>query len=173
MAVENSSLGLKYIGLGEKLPTGLQETYTELEDAQIDSASLTETDATYEDIRIEQKPGIYRRIVTEEGSIVFTVQLYDVSPDNINLLKGGTVTAATETVGKRWHMSKETVNIQKALKLVTLDDYIIYIPNGFVSALITWNLAKSQLATITLTITAQDVSDEDLGNVIIEEPLAA
>lgn len=167
MGVENSSLGLKRIGVAEVDAAALPTIFTELEDAQIDSASLTESEPTTEDIRIEQKKGIYRRIETEEGSTVFTVQLYDVSPDNIALLKGGTVTPATAQTGKRWSR-KETVEVTKALELVTLDDYKIYIPNGYVIALITWALAKSALATVTLTITAQE---HELGDVIIEEPL--
>lgn len=168
MAVENSSLGLKRIGIANVVASALPTVFTELHDAQIDSASLTESEPTTEDIRIEQKKGIYRRIETEEGSTVFTVQLYDVSPDNIALLKGGTVTPATAEVGKRWART-ETVEVTKAVQLITLDDYKIYIPNGYVTALITWALSKSALATITLTIAAQD---HELGDVIIEEPLA-
>ncbi|TDS14727.1 hypothetical protein [Sphingobacterium paludis] len=167
MAVEKSSLGLKRIGIADVLPNALPAAFTELEDAQIDSASVTESEPTTEDVRIEQKKGIYRRIETAEGSTVFTVQLYDVSADNIAALKGGTVTPATAQVGKRW-ARKETVEITKALELVTLDDYKIYIPNGYVIALITWALSKSALATITLTITAQD---HELGDILIEEPL--
>lgn len=167
MAVENSSLGLKYIGIANVDAETIPATYQELEDAQIDSASLTESEPATEDIRIEQKPGVYRTITTAEGTTVFTVQLYDMSTDTLALLKGGTVTPPTATVGKRY-AKKETFEVKKALKLVTLDDFKIFIPNGKVSANVTWTLAKSALATVTLTITAQDHLE---GEVVYEEPL--
>jgi len=169
MAVENSSLGLKYIGVADVDPLAIPEIYTELEDAQIDSASVTESEPSTEDIRTEQKPGIYRTITTEEGSTVFTVQLYDVSTDNLELLKGGTVTAPAAGKGKRWSNKNASFEVNKALKLETLDGFKYYIPNGKVVALVTFALAKSALATITLTITAQDHAE---GSVLWEEPAA-
>lgn len=169
MAVEKSSLGLKYVGVAEVDPLVIPEIYTELEDAQIDSASVTENEPTTEDIRIEQKTGIYRTITTEEGSTVFTVQMYDVSVDNLELLKGGTITPAAAGVGKRWSNKDTKFEVKKALKLETLDGFKLYIPNGRVIALVTFALSKSGLATLTLTITAQDHVE---GSVLWEEPVA-
>ncbi|PVH26299.1 phage tail tube protein [Sphingobacterium corticibacter] len=169
MAVEKSSLGLKYIGISNVSTTPFSATYKELEDAQIDSASLTESEPTTEDIYIEQKTNVYRNITTQMGSTVFTVQLYDVSADTLNLLKGGTVSAPTASVGKRWSNKNTNFEVTKALKLITLDGFIGYIPNGKVTANVTFSLAKSALATVTLTITAQDHEE---GSVIWEEPLA-
>lgn len=169
MAVKNSSLGLKYIGVADVVADAIPSEYTELEDAQIDSASVTENEPSTEDIRIEQKAGIYRTITTEEGSTVFTVQLYDVSVDTIELLKGGTVTAPSAGQGKRWSNKDASFEVNKAVKLITLDDFKLYIPNGKVVALVTFALAKSGLATLTLTITAQDHEE---GSVLWEEPAA-
>lgn len=169
MGSEKSSLGLKYIGIAEVTPAAVPTTYVELEDAQIDSASVTENEPSTEDIRIEQKSGVYRTIVTEEGSTVFTVQLYDVSVDNLEKLKGGTVTPSAAQIGKRWSNKDSSFEINKALKLETLDGYKLYIPNGKVIALVTFALAKSSLATVTLTITAQDHTS---GSVLWEEPIA-
>ena len=168
MAVENSSLGLKSIKIAEVNPLAIPDAYpVELYDAQVDSATIAETEPTVEDIRIEQKKGIYRRIVTEEGAVTYTIQLYDLSVDQISAVKGGTVTPATATVGKRWGRT-ETAELKKALELVTLDDFKIYFPNAHVLALITWPTSRTALGTITITFTAQDHPE---GDIVIEEPL--
>lgn len=168
MAVENSSLGLKSLKIAEVDPAALPSAYPiELKDAQVDSASVSETEPSVENIRIEQKKGIYRRIVTEEGVITYTIQLYDLSVDQIVAVKGGTVTPATATVGKRWGRT-ETVQMNKAMQLVTLDDFKIYFPNANVLALITWPTSRTALGTITVTFTAQDHPE---GDILIEEPL--
>jgi len=169
MGAENSSLGLKYIGVADVTANAVPTVYTELEDAVIDSASVTENEPTTEDIRIEQSRGIYRTITTEEGSTVFAVQLYDVSVDNLELLKGGTVTAPSAGKGKTWSNKDSSFEVNKAVKLETLDGYKLYIPNGRVVALVTFALAKSGLATVSLTITAQDHTE---GSVLWEEPVA-
>jgi len=171
MAVEKSSLGLKKIEIADVPATGLPTAWVELEDAQIDSASLTEGEATFEDIYIEQQRDVYRRIETQAGALTFTVQLYDVGADVLNLLKGGTVVPATGTTGKKWKAPTETIQIVKAVRLTSLDDYKFVIPRGQVSALITFALAKSGLATITLTITATKPSDDTLSIVEVEEPM--
>jgi len=168
MAVENSSIGLKSIKIADVNPLKIPETFTvELEDTQVGSASITETPATYENIRVEQKKGIYRRIKTEEGEVTYTTQLYDLSVDQIELVKGGTITPATATTGKRWGRT-ETVEITKALQLVTFDDFKIYFPNASISALITWPTTVGALGTMTLTFTGLDHPE---GDIIIEEPL--
>ncbi|WP_282638095.1 hypothetical protein [Sphingobacterium thalpophilum] len=169
MAVEHSSIGLKSIKIAEVDPAAIPTTFNlELEDAQVGSATVTETEATKENIRTEQRKGIYRRITTQEGEVTYTVQLFDLSVDQINAVKGGTVTPATATVGKRWGRT-ETVDIIKALQLVTFDDFKIYFPKADVSALITWPTTKTALGTITLTFTALE---HPAGDIVIEEPLS-
>lgn len=169
MAVENSSLGLKSIKIADVVANGLPTSFTvEIPDAQIDSATVTETEPTREDIRTEQRKGVYRRITTEDGSVSYTVQTYDLSTDQLEALKGGTVTPATATVGKRWGRT-EQVEMRKAVEIITLDDFKILFPNADVMALITWPTAKGALGTLTITFTALD---HPMGDVIIEEPLA-
>lgn len=168
MAVENSSIGLKSIKIAEVDPLKIPEVFTlELKDTQVDSATITETEATYENIRIEQRKGIYRRIQTEVGEVTYVAQLYDLSVDQIALVKGGTVTPATATVGKRWGRT-ETVELHKALELITLDDFKIYFPNAHISAVITWPTSRTALGTMTITFTALD---HPVGDIVIEEPL--
>jgi len=170
MAVQHSSLGLKHIGIAAVDQTDIPTAWTELEDAKIDSATLTENEPSTEDVRIEQKRGVYRTIVTEEGSTVFTVELYDVSADNIARLKGGAVTPADTAagIGRRWSSKDASFDVYRAVRLETLDGYKVYIPNGKVSALVTFQLSRSGLATLTLTVTAQQ---HPKGEVIVEEPL--
>lgn len=168
MAVENSSIGLKSIKIADVDPAAIPTIFSlELEDAQVGSATVTETEPTKENIYIEQKKGVYRRITTQEGEVSYTIQLYDLSTDQIESVKGGTVTPATATVGKRWGRT-EQVEIKKALELITLDDFKIYFPNADVSALITWPTTKTALGTITITFTALD---HPAGDIVIEEPL--
>jgi len=171
MAVQHSSLGLRKIEIAEVDPAAIPAAWTELEDAKIDSATLTENEPSTEDIRIEQRRGVYRTITTEEGSTVFTVELYDVSADNIARLKGGTVSPADAGagIGRRWSSKDAAFEVSKAVRLETLDGYRVYIPNAKVQALITFQLSRSGLATMTLTATAQD---HPMGDVIVEEPVA-
>jgi len=170
MAVEKSSLGLKHIGIAAVDPADIPTAWTELEDAKIDSATLTENEPSTEDVRIEQRPGVYRTITTEEGSTEFTVELYDVSTDTIALLKGGAVQPADAAagIGKRWSSRDASFEVAKAVRLETLDGYKVYIPNGKVAATITFALSRTSLATVTVKITAQA---HPKGEVIVEEPL--
>lgn len=169
MGAENSSLGLKSLKIAEVDPVGIPTSFTvELKDAQVGSAGVTETAAQTENIYTEQKKRIYRRIKTQEGEIQYTVQLYDLSVEQIAAVKGGTVTPATASVGKRWGRT-ETVELSKALEIITLDDVKIILPNAYVEALITWPTTKTALGTITVTFTAQD---HPMGDIIVEEPLA-
>jgi len=170
MAVEKSSLGLKKIGIAPVDAAAIPGTWTVLEDAKIGSATLTENEPTTEDIRIEQKASVYRTITTEEGSTEFTVELYDVAADTIALLKGGTVQPADTGagIGRRWSSKDAAFEVVKAVRLETLDGYKVYIPNGKVSATITFALTRGELATVTVKITAQDHA---LGAVIVEEPI--
>lgn len=169
MAVQNSSLGLKSLKIADVVAAALPAAFdVELYDAQVGSASVTETEPTTENIQIEQKRGTYRKITTADGETTYTVQLYDLSTDQIQAVKGGTVAPATAEVGKRWSRT-EQVEINKAVEIVTLDDFKIIFPNAHVSALITWPTTKGALGTITVTFTAQD---HPMGDVIVEEPLA-
>lgn len=170
MAANESSLGLKKIELADVLPTGIPTAWTELEDTPIESATLSETEPTTENIFIEQSKNVYRTITTEDGVMTLVIDTYDVSPANIARLKGGTVTTATSSEGSKWQASNEVVEINKAIKITTLDDYILIIPNGKVVANINWQLTKTALARVTITITAQAPLDPTLGALIVEAP---
>lgn len=170
MAVKESSLGLKKIELADVAETGLPLVWDELEDTPISSGVLSETEPSTENIFVEQKKGVYRTIVTEEGITTLVIETYDVSPANIAKLKGGVVTVATSSKGSTWKGSLETIEINKAVRVTTLDGYILTIPNGKLIAVINWALTKSELAKITITITAQEPLDPTLGLLEIESP---
>lgn len=170
MAAKESSLGLKKLEIADVVNTGLPSVWTELEDVKIGTASLVESEPSTQDIFIEQKAGVYRNITTQEGVKTLTFELYDVSPANLALLKGGTVTAASESKGSTWKGSTSSVEIEKAVKVTTLDDYVLTIPNGKVVANINWLLTKEDLATVKVTITAQEPLDDTLGDVMVEAP---
>lgn len=170
MAANESSLGLKKIELAPVATTGLPTTWEELEDTPIGNSILSETEPTVENIFIEQKKGVYRSITTEDGVTTLTIETYDVSPKNIAKIKGGTATTPTAAKGSTWKGSIETVDINLAVRVTTLDDYVLTIPNGKVVAVINWPLSKSELAKVVITITAQDPLDNTLGALEIEAP---
>lgn len=170
MAASESSLGLKKLEIADVINTGLPTTWVELEDVVIGSAVLAESEPSTEDIFTEQSSQLYRKIVTQDGVKTLTFEVYDVSPANLALLKGGTATAATSSKGSTWQGSTNTVQINKAVKLTTLDNYTITIPNGSVISVLNWTATKQELAKVTVTITALAPKDVTLGDVIVEAP---
>lgn len=170
MSAKKSSLGLKKIEIADVTAVGLPSSWTELEAVKIGTAVFAETEPSTEDVRIEQKSGIYRSITTEDGVTTLEFELYDVSPANIALLKGGTATTATTLKGSSWKKGSETIDISKAVRATTLDDYVLIIPNGKVIATVNWMLSKSELATVRVKITAQEPLDSTLGEWEMEAP---
>ncbi|QQT43352.1 Uncharacterised protein [Sphingobacterium multivorum] len=170
MAVKNSSLGLKLLELADVPATGLPTTWEVLEDVKIGTANLTEEEDTTEDIEIEESDDTYRTIKTKKGAIKLTFELYDVSPQNLKKLKGGTVTDATATAGDIWSPDENSIDIYRAARVTTKDGYKLVFANGFVKARITWNLTKSELATVTVEITANKPIDPTLKIFTVEHP---
>lgn len=173
MAVIESSVGLKKVEIADVPATGLPTVWTELKAAEIGSATLSESANTTENIKIEQSPsGNYRTIITEYGVKTFVVRLYDVTADNLNKLKGGTVTPAVPgTSGKIWKAPREAVSKNQAVRLTTFDDYKIILPNGFLEALIDWPMTVGALGGVALTVTAQLPADATLSDIEVEEPV--
>jgi|GEM_PF-1414241 len=174
MATE-SSVGLKKIEIADvvKTGTGIPSAWVkELKAAVIGTATFSETANTSTDIRIEQQPtGIYRRLTTEYGIKTIAVSLYDVSADNLNKLKGGTVTAAVPgTSGKKWNASREAVDIEQAVRLTTFDDFKIIIPRARLEALIDWPLTVGDLGKVAITFTALLPELTTVSDLIVEEP---
>lgn len=164
MASTNSSIGLKKIEIADVVAKGLPTAYTELEDVKIGTAILSETEPTINEIYTEQRPNVYRAVTAQEGVTTLSFEIYDVSPATIAKLKGGTVTAGL------WKGSKNTISITKSVRVTTLDNYVIDIPNGKVVATLNWTLSKEELASISVKITAQEPSDADLGIIQIKSP---
>lgn len=169
-----SSVGLKKIEFADPVAEGLPSVWTTIGDTQIGSASVTETEPTSTDIRIEEKPNsIYRRLTTEGGIEQFAANIYDLSADTILALKGGSVTGDGSSTAKKWSKSQELVTINKAVRITTFDDFVITFPNGLVQATINWPLTVGDLGQIAITVTAQAPLDSDLSDVEITEPLPA
>lgn len=169
-----SSVGLKKIEIAAVPASGLPTAWTELKAVKIGSAVLSESEDSTTNIKIEQKPkATYRKVTTEYGETTIAVEVYDVTADNLLLLKGGTVAAAVPgTSGKQWKKGSEAVEIQKAVKLTTFDDFIIIIPQAHVSALINWPLTVGELGSVSITFTALQPTDTSLEEIIVEEPQA-
>src|SRR5690606_7992090 len=167
MPAKESALGLKKIEIADVVASGLPSVWTELEDVKIGTASLVETEASTQNIFIEQSMDVYRNIVTEPGVTTLAFELYDVSPANLALLKGGTASAASSSANSKWKKG-DTISMQKAVKVTTLDDQVITLPNGSLIANINWVLTKGDLATIAVTVTAQKPLDSTLSAIEIE-----
>lgn len=173
MAVIQSSVGLKKVEIADVPATGLPTTWTELKATEIGSATLSESANTTENIKIEQSPsGTYRTLITEYGVKTFVIRLYDVTADNLNKLKGGTVVPGGAGKGKTWKAPREAVSKNQAVRLTTFDDYKIILPNGFLEALIDWPMTVGALGGVALTITAQLPADTSLSDIEVEEPVS-
>lgn len=170
MAVKNSSLGLSLLEVANVATTGLPTTWEVLEDVKIGTGNFTEDEGSTENIEIEQTDEIYRTITTKGSVKKLTFELYDVSPDNLVKLKGGTVTPATASNGKIWNMGETSLDIFKSVRVTTKDGYKLIIANGHVKARITWPLSKSELATVLVEITVNKPKDIALKSFTVEHP---
>lgn len=173
MAVENSSLGLKYFGLAP-VPTGgtlpADGDFVEIGDTQTGNATFAETEPTLENVEIEQQPGTYRVIETASGVITYTMSTYDVSPETLQELKGGDIIPAAAGRGQGWKMGSTAININRCAKLITLDDVEIYVPNARVTGLFNFATQKGALATIQVSLTVQNPGNTALGAIMVFEP---
>lgn len=167
-----SSVGLKKIEIAAVPEAGLPVVWTELKAVKIGSAKLTEAAPSTTDVKIEQKPtSTYRKITTEAGETTLTVELYDVTPDNLVLLKGGSVTGDGDATPKVWKKGVSSAEIQKAVRLTTNDDFVIILPQAHVEAVINWALTVGDLATLSVTFTPLQPTDVTLPSIQIEQPL--
>lgn len=172
---KESSVGLKKIEVADVPATGLPTTWIELKAAVIGTATLSESAATKTPLRIEQAPqGVYRNLTTEYGVKTFVVSLYDVSADNLNKLKGGTVTPAVPgTSGKIWKSGRDVVNKEQAVRMTTSDGFIIILPRTDFEALIDWPMTVGDAGKVALTFTALLPADESLSDIQVQEPTPA
>ena len=172
---KESSVGLKKIEIAAVPASGLPTVWTELKAVKIGSAVLSESEDSTTNIKIEQKPkSTYRKVTTEYGESTIAVEVYDVTAANLLLLKGGNVTAAVPgTSGAKWNKGSEAVEIEKAVKLTTFDDFVIIMPQAHVSALINWPLTVGELGSVAITFTALQPDDTTLAELIIQEPTPA
>ena len=173
MAKTKSSLGLKKLEIADVPATGLPTTWTELKATKVGTAVLTEEDDSVTNIFIEQSDEVYRTIKTEKGATTFTFEMYEITAANLAKLKGGTATTETGGVGATWDKAVNSVELFQTIRMTTLDDYQIIIPNGNLKARITWTMTKEDLATITVTITVNTPLDETLPPLRVIEPVSA
>jgi hypothetical protein len=172
--MNESSVGLKKIEIAVPTVTGLPTVWTEIMAAKIGSATFAESAPSKTDIKIEQKPKlVYRRVTTEEGVTTFVVSIYDVSPATLAVLKGGVVTGDGTTTPKTWGKPAEVVDLQKAVKLTTFDDYLITVPLADLQALINWPLTVGDLGSVDLTFTVLSPLDATLLAFSVSAPLEA
>ncbi|WP_099368069.1 phage tail tube protein [Sphingobacterium sp. 1.A.4] len=172
MAKTKSSLGLKKIEIADVPATGLPTSWTELKATKIGTAVLTEEDDNITNIFIEQSDEVYRTITTERGATTFAFEMYEITAANLAKLKGGTATTETGSVGATWDKSVNSVELFQSVRITTLDDYQVIIPNGNVKARITWTMTKEDLATVSITITVNTPLDETLPPLRVIEPLS-
>lgn len=141
-----------------------------------DSASLIETEATYEDVPIEETPGTYRKIETAPAKWELKLSSYAVSAQKLAELKGGTYTPAvaanggTAAVPASWEAPLKSFQLNKSVKAVSQSGFVFEIPKMFISVKATFNLAVSQMGTLDVTGTVMIPDKAGVGPIKISEP---
>ena len=147
MAAENI-YGLKSILIGDiAVDGGPGTTLTEvIGQTVIDSAALTSTEATIEDINIEETDTAIKRLRSTPATLSLAFATYNQDPTVLQLLFGGTVTDGV------WSAPVSGLSsVEKTVQVTTKDDVVITFPRMDLSAVLDWGFAKSRLGQTNIT----------------------
>lgn len=152
-------------GLATGTPKDLKE------DIFRDSFDLIEEDGVTTDIfsEMDDNPKIS---FNEKGVTNLTVQIMDTSVDTLALLLGGTVVSSGTPVVRTWNEPAAAQNIEKNIKITTVDGYIVTVYRGKISAKKNFQLRRNNIWLIDVSIKPLTPLVPGLPSLDIVEPSA-
>lgn len=158
------SIGLKEMLFGDVNPEGgMPEELLQLAKTFQGTASFTTEAHQTQDFYSEEEPSAPEEsIITQPGLKQVRTNFMEWDNDVLVAVFGGsvdksqkvTVDGKTYTVDK-YKAPKDTVEIEKAIRIITLYDTVIDIPRTKVIARFVWNLTRTEIAQIEVTATVQ------------------
>lgn len=152
------AFGLKSVKFGD--PTGtvaMPETLTDFAKTVKGSMTLEESEATEEKFYVEEQSAPVESVITEDSELEATWECYDIAPEILAIVKGGTTT--TSATEKTWSAPSSAVRIKKAIQLTTESGAKITIPNATITARITGKVGKEELLKLSVKATPLDPGD--------------
>ena len=165
------SIGLKKAFFGEVNPQGGMPTeLRQLAKTLKGTASFNTEASQTQDFYSEEEPEIPEEtVVTEAGLKQVKLNLMEWDNSALVALFGGTTATEDVTVeGKTYSVEKykapkSTVQVEKAIRVLSRYNVVIDIPRAKVVARFIWNLTNTDIAQIEVTATAQSPVGESDG----------
>lgn len=158
------SIGLKVALFGDVNPDGGMPTEMKQLAKTLKGTASFNTEANQtQDFYSEEEPEVPEEtVVTEAGLKQVKLNLMEWDNDTLVSVFGGTVEKSQKVTidGKSYTVDKykaprSTVQVEKALRVISRYNVVIDIPRAKVIARFVWNLTNNDIAQIEVTATAQ------------------
>lgn len=165
------SWGLKKAYFGDVNPDGGMPTEMEqLARTYKNTASFTTEADTVNDFYCEEEPSApVLSISSEAGRKQVQMNFLEWNNDVLKKVFGGTTKQETVTIeGTQYDVEKfmaplEMVTIEKAVRIVTMNNVVLQVPRALVTARFNWNITRTEIAQIEITAKALAPNGKDDG----------
>ncbi|MDX9847468.1 MAG: hypothetical protein RBT74_10855 [Tenuifilaceae bacterium] len=154
MSAEKYTLGLKWVKFGT--PTGtatMPATLTDFAKTVKGSMTVDESESTIKDFNVEEVDAPVRQAITENGKLTLVWKAYNLDPEIIAAVKGGTSTAT------KFSAPAKSVIIEKALEVKSIDNVVFAIPKASIVARVTGQIGTDDMLQLEVKATAIDPGD--------------
>jgi len=128
------------------------------------TAVLETTEASTQDITIEESDDPIETITTEPQRWTLAFHSYNLSPEVLQTLFGGTVTSGV------WEAPDKAPSVEMTVQVETMSSMVITMPRVKLTAKMTMNFDKTQLGRIEITGTVLNPTKEGVGKISIGDP---
>lgn len=131
---------------------GMGTTLTEVLGATVkDTAKLTFTAPTTEDVEIEESDDPFDTITTENGGWQLDMESYNLAAKALSDTMGGTYTAGTSGAPDTWESPSTNILLERSVRVTTRNGVIIDIPRMKINAAPDFTFAKGSLGRLVVT----------------------
>ena len=161
--IKTRSIGLKVAQFGDVNPEGgMPAVMKRLARTLKGTASFTTEADTTTDFYCEEEPAApVESVGNEPGLKQVKLNFLEWDNDTLKEVFGGTVSDAEDVTidGKTYSVTKyqaprDIVTVRKAVRVISMHDVVIDIPNAQVTARFVWNLTRTDIAQIEVTAKA-------------------
>lgn len=132
---------------------GVGTSWTEIGDTEQGSANFSEEEGTTQEFYVEESDDPVFTARTQPGAKSFVFGTNNVTPEQMVILKGGSVSGDGTTTPKVWEAPLVESQIEKSLRLTLKTGQIITIVRAKMVSNLDWNLGKENLAKISVATT--------------------
>lgn len=154
MSSEKFSLGLKWVKFGT--PTGtvaMPATMNKFANTVKGSMNVEEEEATIQDFNVEEVDAPVAQAMSENGKLTLVWEAYDLTPETIALVKGGTAQ------GNKFSAPAKSVVKELALEAKSDTNVVFAIPKASVVATVVGQLSGNEMIRLRVKATAIDPGD--------------